>query len=384
MDNPPLLSNWQCAIHVGRVPRSLRRSVVSAGIKEMPMADPKIVVTEDSDARPVAEYSVGLIKATPERRMLNWLRAIVLLFGGLFSSLSVSQTAFGPSFWESQTNDAIGAPASTQQQALQNWMNITGTHRYGACEALGTSRYRFCGVCCLYNQPGGADVPLICAVGGVSQDGLTCPGVYYVSTDVLPQADCGCDKNNNNKFGDPINPSNGTVTFQDVDISPGWGAAAITFARYYNSADTGFSDMATGWRHSFGRKIIANVQATPYVPYFYSYARDSSLYSDPATACTSGWSQVSGTSSQWAGTTSSYTNGSCSLSRNGTIVATIPVRNAVQYPPSIAGTPVSFDAIRDDGQDVTFTLQGSTPAPPTGTTLRLTQVANGYQLVLLC
>jgi YD repeat-containing protein len=69
------------------------------------------------------------------------------------------------------------------------------------------------------------------------------------------------------------------------------------------------------------------------------------------------------------------------LSRGGNVVATIAVRNAIFLPPTATGTAVSFDVVRDDGQDMTFTVSGSTIVAPAGVTLRLTQLSSGYQLI---
>jgi len=232
---------------------------------------------------------------------------------------------------------------------------------YSAVSVL--SRLRF------YNSQGGFDVYLVCPNGGgVSPDGLTCPGLYYVTTDSLPLADCG---NNCNKVADPISPSNGNVSHSEIDIPVNGSSPQSVFEHFYNSDDSSFSDMVIGWRHSFSRKIVANVQATPYVPYFYPNPRNSALFSDPGSACNSGWSQVSSTSTRWANTTSTYVNGLCSLSQGGNVVATIAVRNASFLPASVTGSAVSFDATRDDGRDINFMVSGSTIVAPIGVDVKI-------------
>ena len=76
-----------------------------------------------------------------------------------------------------------------------------------------------------------------------------------------------------------------------------------------------------------------------------------------------------------------YSNGICSLISNGTTVATIVVRNAIANAPPVTGPAITYDAVRDDGQVVTFTVQGGSIVPPAGSSLRLTLTATGYQLI---
>jgi RHS repeat-associated protein len=206
---------------------------------------------------------------------------------------------------------------------------------------------------------------------------------FFVSTHTQPLADCGCDKNNNNKVGHPISPANGNVSHRETDI-PAQGSSPLSaFQRFYNSADTNITDLGVGWRHSFSRQIVPVVLPTPSMQNFYpSDPQDSAVYGTPANACNLGWAQVSATSTQWASATSSYANGVCSLSQSGSVVATIPVFNIVQLPLVIlGGTTIGLTAARDDGQQVTFALNGTTIVPPTGVTLRLTYAGTGYQLI---
>jgi RHS repeat-associated protein len=218
--------------------------------------------------------------------------------------------------------------------------------------------------------------------------GAGAPADYYISTNSLASSDCGCDVNNDDKVSDPISPSNGNVYHEEVDIPAQGANPQSSFQRYYNSAYPGIynstnpsqTDLGAGWRHSFTRMIVANVQATPYQPYF-SDTRNSSVYSTPASACTSGWSEISATSA-WPGATASFnsSSGICSLSQGGTLVTTLPVRTGLPITPT-TGTYVTYDALRDDGQVVNFTVQGSTLVPATGSTMRLTLTSTGYQLI---
>jgi len=302
----------------------------------------------------------------------------VLMVCCAFATTAKSQTAYGPVFWESQTSGFNTGPFATQQEAIAKWLSITRFTQGGPCGALGTSRYQDCP---LSGTEGGMDVPAICPGNQLSPDGLTCPGDYFMSADAAPRYDCGCDQRTNNKMADPISPASGNVYEHETDTTAPGNAGIGAFERFYNSADLGMTDLSPGWRHSFSRQIIVSRQATPFAQYFSSYNRDSSLYSTPTSACTSGWAQVSAQLPQWANTTSSFANGVCSLSSGGIVVATVPVLNASQWPPSVSGTVVAFDAIRDNGQDVNFSLNGTTIVAPAGVSLRLMQIANGYQLI---
>jgi YD repeat-containing protein len=278
---------------------------------------------------------------------------------------SLSSGTLGGTYWACQTNGADGGAASTQAQAAINWLaRFEGQFvQSGPCGALGTPNYSFCPISDRNGtQAGFMDVSLKC-IGSNSRspDGITCPGRYFVSTGPVPAQDAGA------------------VLVREVDVPP--SPQGIVFERFYNSASVEITTLVTGWSHSFSRRIVANVQAAPFQPHFGADAHDSSLYSDPGAACTSGWSQIRASSNRWPHTTSSYTNGACLLSRAGAVVGAIQVRNAVAVPASVTGPAVSFDAIRDNGQHVTFALQGTAIMPTGNSPFRLTRATAGYQLV---
>jgi hypothetical protein len=91
-------------------------------------------------------------------------------------------------------------------------------------------------------------------------------GGSFVSTHPQATADCGCDSNNNNKVGHPISPANGNVSDEQLDIPAQSSSPQSGFTRFYNSADTGSTDLGVGWRHSFSRQIIPNVSPDPFQP----------------------------------------------------------------------------------------------------------------------
>ena len=299
-------------------------------------------------------------------RDIRWLCLGVFLF--LNSSAareSLDLSTLGGTYWVCQTNGVDGRAASTQAQAALNWLaRYDGQFvQSGPCGALGTPSYSFCPIAARNGERAGyMDVSLKCVgTDSRSPDGVTCPGRYFVSTDPVPTE--GTD----------------AVLVREVDVPP--SPKGIVFERFYNSASAEITTLVTGWSHSFSRRIVANVQATPFQPHFGADAHNSFLYSDPGAACTSGWGQIRASSHQWPHTTSSYTNGVCLLSQAGAVVETIQVRNAVAVPASVTGPPASFSAIRDNGQHVSFTLQGAVIVPTGNSKFRLTRATAGYQLV---
>jgi YD repeat-containing protein len=71
----------------------------------------------------------------------------------------------------------------------------------------------------------------------------------------------------------------------------------------------------------------------------------------------------------------------CLLHEGSMVVARIQVHRASAPPAAVTGSPVSFDAIRDDGQHVGFVLQGAAIAATDDSGLLLTRIADGYQLI---
>ena len=334
--------------------------------------------------RKVSESALSAARATKMTQRESrvawqlWL-GMVLFLASSVASVGVAQTALGGLFWDCQTNGSDGGHASTQAQAVENWLaRMNGFFYAGPCGALGTSQYRNCPIYNGGTSQGSMDVPLICPYGGASPDGLTCPPEYFVTTDSVATADCGC---NANAVGEPISLGNGNVSLQQEDVPAPTGVPQGAFARFYNSASPIISDLVTGWTHSFSRRIIPVYQQAPFQLFVASNPRNSPLYSDIGSACSQGWEQVKSTSPLLASTTASYANGVCSLSQNGAVVGTVTVRNASPLPIGITGTPVGFDAVRDDGQRVSFALGGSTLVPPQGSILSLAQTSGGFRLV---
>jgi hypothetical protein len=232
-------------------------------------------------------------------------RCAAFVLSVLFTSATFAQSMGGANFWDCQTNGIDGGNASTQAQAAANWLAHVGGQfvQSGPCGALGTSSYNFCPISDGAGfSEGNMDVHLVCMPGGfLSPDGVTCPGQYYVSSDVIPLAAHGCDAGDGGEVGTRVSAPNGN----------------------------GLPD----WWHDCSQKFVANV------PYSASYSRNSSLYATASAACTRGWAQVVAISGQWSNAGASYANGTCWLSQNGSVVGTVVVRNAASRPPSGSGAP---------------------------------------------
>ncbi len=224
----------------------------------------------------------------------------------------------------------------------------------------------------------------ICALGGPGTGWnveVTAPTPhYFASRHAYPLADCGsCVKNNNNPVSDPVNPSNGSVSYKHADVS-GFGSP-LAFKRFYNSQDPNGTDLGIGWRHSYSRQIIPIVLPMQYLQWSGSDPLDSAVYSDPTDACQYGWESLVA-NSPWPSSWANYSGGVCLIMQGSTAVSTVPIYSSVQIGSLVSGgTTIGYTATRDDGQEINFTLSGSTIVPPTGTTLRLTTTSTGYQLI---
>lgn len=190
----------------------------------------------------------------------------------------------------------------------------------------------------------------------------------YVSAIAPPLANCGPL---GNCVGDPISPSSGVMYLAETDIeSP---AGQLAFKRFFNSNDTTDSaGLSQGWRHSSSRSIAPRYGGTGYAGGNTTSTYNSSLHNDEATACTSGFTQIQGQVSAWASASSSYANGVCTLSSGGAQIGTVALLYSSQPTPNPSTQVlVGYDATRDDGQVVSFQLNGTAIVAPPGISLRL-------------
>lgn len=200
----------------------------------------------------------------------------------------------------------------------------------------------------------------------------------FVTPAPPPQAHCGPASG---CISDPINPASGAVYDTIVDFPA--TAGSLSFKRYYNSSDVSLrypTYLDPGWRHSFSRSIQPRYASSDYLPYTPN-AGSSSLYTDEATACTSGFAEIQASVSTWANANASYANGVCTLSVGATQIGTLTIHySSWPSPNPSALTLVGFDALRDDGQLVSFNLQNGALVTPPGIPLRMQQTSSGFTL----
>ncbi len=202
-----------------------------------------------------------------------------------------------------------------------------------------------------------------------------CPAMHYVSPDPPPEAECGPSCND---VGDPINPASGAVTHSETDISVAV-LSALEFRRHYNSADKSSSALGSSWRHSYSRRIEE-------VPWQWRYrahnpTRDSPFYTSQVAACTTGFNQIKSQVAAWATATSTLVNGACKITHNGVYLGTLPIHFNDPLPPDRTWGTIGYNAIRDDGRRIHFSLQDGILVAPPGVTERLEKTSTGYVLL---
>jgi len=76
----------------------------------------------------------------------------------------------------------------------------------------------------------------------------------------------------------------------------------------------------------------------------------------------------------------SYSDGVCNLTVGSTPIGRLTLFYSRPSPPAPGMRVIGFDALRDDGQQVTFTLSGSSIVAPPSIRMRLQQTGGGYTL----
>jgi RHS repeat-associated protein len=178
--------------------------------------------------------------------------------------------------------------------------------------------------------------------------------------------------------GDPINPAVGNVYRREQDVAFAGGPGSIAFRRFYSSADSTGSDIGPAWRHSYDQFITVNYQPTVAATYPGASATVSGTYTDPSTACITGFSTIRSQINGWQSATANYDNSTCVITTSAGVVGTMPVYSAAIS--SAANSPVEYDAVRDDGEILRYTTQSGAIDNPPGTSLRLAQTSTGFTL----
>jgi RHS repeat-associated protein len=202
-----------------------------------------------------------------------------------------------------------------------------------------------------------------------------CPQQKYWATSPPPPKGNVCTRN---CVGDPINPGPGNVYKREDDDVRVSGPSPIRFQRFYNSADAIGSDMGPGWRHTYSRSISVNYGDGASVPYLGASSSSSAQYSNPASACTSGFLDVKGSNSSWTDVLATYSDNVCVLSSGGVTVGTLIIASLFPDPPLSA--PTEYDVVRDDGKTYRYTTQGGSINTPPGVSLRFAVTSSGFSL----
>jgi RHS repeat-associated protein len=340
------------------------------------------------------------LKAAMVRRPLNGRRlvqaALVFLLGALFAGRVNAQSTTCYAYFTNSTPFPTAASSCNNGGAANDSFTnvldgtttsiyVIGSLLYGS-EFSGYARYQ-----CRNQQTNTASAancaanPGYCGTHSFSSSytiytSVEAAGIYPTSCGYWAQVPTPplAETCSANCVGDPINPGVGNVYKKEEDEVYAGGTAAIAFERFYNSADSTGSDIGPGWRHSYDRSIVANYQPTTPGAYPGSSATVSSEYSDPATACTSGFAAIQSSVSAWASASASYVNNVCVISTSSGQTWTLPILSAYGAP--WVTDPVEYDVIRDDGQTLRYTTQGGVINNPPGISLQLAQTSSGYTL----
>lgn len=229
---------------------------------------------------------------------------------------------------------------------------------------------------CHYEYIGGQHV--VCDDDYVSQTADADIVSYFTSAAPLPESQCGLC------IADPIDPTTGAVLSNSIDL-PRRSDGAVWIGRAYSSATVSSSNFGRGWRLSYSRSVMPKYQSLTYRPYIQNDPNSSSQYDDASSACVSGFGEIKNRNSNWQDATASYSNGTCVISVSGVEIGTLPLYYVAQHTPSsptaLSGpTLVGFDAVRDDGQKVSFIVHGSVISSPPSINLKLQQASTGYLL----
>jgi RHS repeat-associated protein len=214
---------------------------------------------------------------------------------------------------------------------------------------------------------------------------------YYVSTEEAGPC-TGCEPN---AVADPINPGTGSVYKVETDLPANGTFAGMR--RYYNSANNSNGPLGVGWRHSFSRRITPRYREADFKPYILGDLRQSPSYATVSDACTSGFAAIKSKVSNWQTATATFESGECKLTKNGESLGTLRIRSYLWSPyssppsddvvailtaliPLDGSTLIGYDAMRDDGSVIRFSVGNSSIAPPPGVFAKLEQTTTGFSL----
>jgi YD repeat-containing protein len=307
---------------------------------------------------------------------------------GLFAIFAVTTPALAGTAscfqWEFHTGglehntgwvtDPAVLPATIAAAIVDNTLHGCGmgsTWPYSSCSIHLDSAfpaYTASGSCA---RVSGGTIPFSCGVIGRRANPDGCQ--VYTSDQQDPPANCGPSC-----VGDPINPSSGAAIGSEANL--GAAPAGTEFLTFHNTANSASGALGAGWSSQYSRRITPRYSSSKSRPYVTS-ADNSSLYTDEATACTSGFAQIKSRVGNWVSASAGYSNGRCAVSVGSTVIAELPILYT-STPTPAPGTQIllGFDAIRDDGSVYGFALNGMTVSAPLGMGMKLQQTGSGYLL----
>lgn len=307
--------------------------------------------------------------------LANILLALVLLFGIAKAEECEYQT------WNRYGDGSVTGRGPTPQAACEdhtsNWIASSGidVSLYGGYPTSVAS-----GVNCLIQWPAGQE--------NYTWIRNSCgPEQYFVLAQPEIKSDSGdsCSDDEPSQspapqfVADPINPAIGSVVQTEGDCSARTGVGSLSYRRFYSSTNDSAGSLGTGWRGSFSRRVSPNSVLASVTAHNISNPDHSSLYNDPASACTSGFAQIQSRVASWAGATALYENELCKVIKNARVIALIPIRKSSGVP-MVSTTPTIFDVVRDDGQVIRFWTQSGALRSSAGVTLRLMQTTSGFEI----
>ena len=316
----------------------------------------------------------------------RWIRALLL---GAAAVLSLATPTSAP---RAQNNNAI---AWCGDHKADNCYNVWAWD-LAAAEAIEpcTAAYQLTSGPTPYNPNGyeynysaseypytGCSVTQIFCNPGYIWDGVghSCYMGYFTLTPFTPPeiGNCNCKAQSQPQLGEPIEIGNGNESEGETDYATADGR--LRFTRTYNSADPSTNVIGANWQSNLYARRIEPLQALePALPS--GQLLQSSIYSDPNTACASGWAQIAAADPQFSGISATGYNPSthwCQLS-NGQNALVMSTATGAGY--DTAGGPYGVVAQRADGAMYVFVCSAGTCTPNSDVSIRLTMSNSGYTL----
>jgi YD repeat-containing protein len=189
---------------------------------------------------------------------------------------------------------------------------------------------------------------------------------------------CSADGPKISWFPDPINPADGSMFKSEADCGlPSSGL--LEFDRFYNSVDPTATNLGSGWRGGYSRRVLLLNQVNLTRPYLAGSPDNSSLYANSNAACTDGFAEIRTGVPAWSNAIAVYEENLCKVKKSAMVIAILPIHTtgAGSVPlPSALG----YDVVRDDGQVIHFYIIGGTITGPVGTVLKFKKTPGGYSV----